>query len=106
MDPLDPIFPLQVRAARSLLEWNQTELAQRAGVSLTFVTRFERGERLGQGVKLVQLRDALLGAGVRFLNGSNDIQGGLGEAFGVALGGGMAADRRRAWGDLRQKMLE
>ena len=66
MDPLDPLFPHLLRTARTLLGWDQTELSVYSGVSRAFISRLERGERLGQARKLIQLRDALRNAGVAF----------------------------------------
>ena len=66
MDVLDPLFPHLVRTARMLLGWQQSELAACSGVSVAFIGRLERGERLGQARKLRQLRDALTDNGVIF----------------------------------------
>ena len=66
MDVLDPLFPQLVRVARTLLGWSQARLAQEANVSVPFVSRLERGERLGHAGKLRDLRDALVRAGVVF----------------------------------------
>lgn len=89
MDVLDPVFPLQVRAARALLGWSQKELAERAGVSEPFINRLERGERLGHAAKLAALRDALLEAEVGFFSGETE--------FGVSLRGGAALEKRVEW---------
>lgn len=93
MDVLDPMFPLQVRAARSLLGWSQRELAERAGVSEPFINRLERGERLGHASKLAALRDVLLKADISFF--STDTE------FGVSLGGKGAVQARQQWTALR-----
>ena len=66
MDVLDPLFPHLVRTARTLLGWKQSDLARRAHVSVPFISRLERGERLGQAQTLRRLRDALSEAGVSF----------------------------------------
>jgi len=39
------ITPKQCRAARELLDWNQTRLAKAANVSLSTISDFERGAR-------------------------------------------------------------
>ena len=95
MDVLDPVFPLQVRAARALLGWSQKELAERAGVSEPFVNRLERGERLGHADKLFDLRSALLRAQVNFF--STDAE------FGVLLSGQAASLAREEWRGHREK---
>ena len=66
MDVLDPLFPHLVRTARTLLGWNQSDLAQEANVSVPFISRLERGDRLGKAQTLRRLRDALVTAGVTF----------------------------------------
>lgn len=86
MDVLDPVFPIQVRAARALLGWTQKQLAFNAGVSEPFINRLERAERLGHVSKLRQLRDALDRAGVEF--DTTD------DGFGVMLRGPKAEERR------------
>jgi transcriptional regulator with XRE-family HTH domain len=58
----------QIRAARALLGWSQTELASRAGLSLPTVKRVEGG--FGPNVSAdarLKLQDALEAAGVEFL---------------------------------------
>jgi transcriptional regulator with XRE-family HTH domain len=60
----------QLRAARSLLGWSQTELAEHAGLSLPTVKRVESGS--GDGPKVSdeareKLRAALEKAGVEFI---------------------------------------
>ena len=95
MDVLDPVFPLQVRAARALLGWSQKELAERAGVSEPFINRLERGERLGHADKLFDLRSALLQANVSFFSTETE--------FGVRLGGQAASLARAEWRERREK---
>jgi transcriptional regulator with XRE-family HTH domain len=72
-----------------LLGWSQKELAANAGVSVPFIARLERGERLGQATKLRQLRDALLALGVVFEGDE--------ERITVSLRGERARARREAW---------
>ncbi len=58
----------QLRAARALLGWSQTELASRAGLSLPTVKRVEGG--FGPNVSEVaraKLQHALEAAGLEFL---------------------------------------
>lgn len=72
--------PEQCRAARGWLEWTQQELATRAGVGLSTVRDFEKGERTPIPNNLAALRRAIEAAGVRLLFGSG------GEATGIAFG--------------------
>lgn len=72
--------PEQCRAARGWLEWTQQELATRAGVGLSTVRDFEKGERTPIPNNLAALRRAIETAGVRLLFGSD------GEATGIARG--------------------
>jgi transcriptional regulator with XRE-family HTH domain len=60
----------QLRAARALLNWSQTELADRAGLSLPTVKRVEagRGPKVSDEARQ-KLRSTLEAAGVEFTNG-------------------------------------
>jgi transcriptional regulator with XRE-family HTH domain len=40
------ITPAQCRGARGMLDWTARQLAERAGVSLPTVTRFESGRKI------------------------------------------------------------
>jgi transcriptional regulator with XRE-family HTH domain len=67
----------QLRAARGLLGWSQSELAARAGLSLPTVKRVEAGTgpRVSDEAR-AKLRRALEAAGVEFISEN-------GEEFGV-----------------------
>jgi transcriptional regulator with XRE-family HTH domain len=58
----------QIRAARGLLGWSQSELARRAGLSLPTVKRFETQSdiRVSTDAK-IKLQDALEAAGIVFI---------------------------------------
>ena len=60
----------QIRAARGLLGWSQTQLAEAAGRSLPTIKRLERGDGEGPSVS-EDVRDAVQGAlekaGVEFI---------------------------------------
>ena len=73
MDTLDPLFPLQVRAARALPAWTQQDLPNRAGVSELFVNRLERSERIAPAQKLGALRDVLLHVQIRCFSPDKEI---------------------------------
>jgi transcriptional regulator with XRE-family HTH domain len=69
----------QLRAARALLGWSQTELASRAGLSLPTVKRVEGG--FGPNVSeesRLRLQQALEAAGLEFLDENG---AGLGVRF-------------------------
>jgi transcriptional regulator with XRE-family HTH domain len=69
----------QLRAARGLLGWSQSELAARAGLSLPTVKRLEGG--FGPKVSddaQVKLQKAIEAAGIEFLDENG---GGLGVRF-------------------------
>lgn len=87
MDVLDPAFPSMVRAARTLLGWSQMELADRAGVSVPLVSRFERLETVGRPANLQKLARAFQTAGLDF-NIAED-------GFGIRLRGEAAQALRR-----------
>ena len=76
----------QVRAARALIGWSQTKLAETAGVSLSIVERFEAGapEPIADEA-VAKMRAALEAAGVVFL--PKDDGGGIGVRLREALEG-------------------
>lgn len=59
----------QVKAARALLRWSQTDLAEASGVSLPTIKRLEAstGEMGGRLITLDAIRSALEAAGVQFI---------------------------------------
>ncbi|MEM1161818.1 MAG: helix-turn-helix transcriptional regulator [Pseudomonadota bacterium] len=59
----------QITAARGLLSWTKTDLAARADVSERTIARFESGEGDITARKLERMEDALVGAGVEFIDG-------------------------------------
>lgn len=75
MDVFDPVFVVQVKAARALLGWSQKELAEKAKLSLTVISRLERGDTQGSLSTLREIYLALKHSGVSF---SNDDDGGFG----------------------------
>lgn len=56
--------------ARSALGWGIRELAKRASISATTVTRFENGLAQPNRVTLLAIQRALEEGGVEFTNGS------------------------------------
>ena len=59
--------PQQSRAARAWLGWSQLELAKRAGVSLSTVQDFERGQRTPIANNIAAMRRVREAAGVRLV---------------------------------------
>jgi transcriptional regulator with XRE-family HTH domain len=59
----------QIRAARGLLGWSQSELAKRAGLSLPTVKRVEAGlgPRVSDAAR-ARIQEALEAGGVRFID--------------------------------------
>jgi transcriptional regulator with XRE-family HTH domain len=61
--------PAQCRAARSLIDIKQPELAIAAGLGLSTVVDYERGRRVVAQKSIDAMRSALEAAGVEFTNG-------------------------------------
>lgn len=59
--------PAQTRAARSLLNWSQEQLAEKASVSVTTLRNYERGATTPMTNNLAALRSALEQGGVVFI---------------------------------------
>lgn len=71
--------PEQARAARGLIDLTQTDLAKRAGLSLSTVVDFERERRIVSDDAIEAMRKALEKMGVEF------IEPARGKGHGVRL---------------------
>jgi len=72
----------QIRAARGLLGWTRTELADRAIVSTTTVADIERGDVNPRASTLSAIILALEKAGIEFLRADGN---GIGEGVRLAV---------------------
>lgn len=61
------ILPEACRAARGLLGWSQTELANRAGITLSTVKNFEVGRSRPIRLSMKAMERALEDGGIRFI---------------------------------------
>ena len=68
------ITPGQVRAARQLLGWWQSDLAKMVRVSEKSVRAFESGELSGTSLDLDLVREVLEAAGVEFIAESGEVR--------------------------------
>lgn len=75
------ITPAQIRAARALVGWKQTELAEASGVSEISIKNIERGVTDAKASTLAAIQDAFRAAGVVFLEPGDMRQGGAGVRF-------------------------
>ena len=68
------IYPLQIRAARALLDMSQLELAERASVGIATIKRIEAAGRtlVGNARTVARIQAALEEAGVEFIDGASD----------------------------------
>jgi transcriptional regulator with XRE-family HTH domain len=65
---VDNMTPAQCRAARALLEINQSELARAAGLGLSTIVDFERGRRHLSREAVEAIRAAFDKAGIDFID--------------------------------------
>ena len=72
------INPAQIRAARALIGWKQTDLANASGVSEMSVKNIERGVTDPRASTLQAIQDALERAGVVFMDAGVNRDGGAG----------------------------
>lgn len=73
----ETILPAQIRAARSLLNWLQDDLAKAAEVAVTSVRDIEGEKRSATSGTFASVRRALENAGVEFLAGTKDYGPGV-----------------------------
>lgn len=59
--------PAQCRAARALLNMEQSQLSEASGIARATVIDFEKGERTPRAATVAALRSALETAGVEFI---------------------------------------
>jgi transcriptional regulator with XRE-family HTH domain len=64
---MDEINMAQIRAARSLLDWTQADLAAAAEIALPTIKRYETGARTPIPAMMAAIRRALEDAGVEFI---------------------------------------
>lgn len=76
--PAAMLTPAQIRAARALLGWKQTDLASASGVSEISVKNIERGVTDARGSTLGKIQTAFEAAGVIFLDPGDTRDGGHG----------------------------
>ena len=76
----DEFSPPQSRAARALLGWSQQDLAGRAGVGVSTVADFERGQRKPTAESSDAMRTALEKAGIAF--GRDSVKIGVFQGLG------------------------
>lgn len=65
--PAGMLTPGQIRAARSLLGWKQTDLAAASGVSEISIKNIERGATDSRGSTLAKVQNAIEAAGVEVI---------------------------------------
>ena len=66
---LPMITAAQIRAARALLDWEQTALAEKSGVSAVTISAIERGSSDPRASTLTKIQRAFEAAGIEFTNG-------------------------------------
>ena len=71
------IFVSQLRAARGLLGWNQSRLAEASGLAISTIKRMEgsRGTLRGTAENVWKLQRALEDAGVIFIEAEEGVVG-------------------------------
>jgi len=71
------INPAMIRAARALLGWKQTDLAEASGVALIVIKNIERSATDPRLSTMVRIEHAFEVAGIRFINADGDGGEGL-----------------------------
>src|SRR5262249_23379414 len=78
-------YSAQIRAARALLGWSQSQLARRAGLGLATLQRIERDEGIEKGKfsTVIKIQKALEQAGIHFIE---DDTGEIGVRLKISIG--------------------
>ena len=69
LKPLDQLQPEQIKAARSLLGWSQSDLAKRCGYSLPAINNIERGIASARPETMADIQQTFEQNGVQFIDG-------------------------------------
>ncbi|MFC7050387.1 helix-turn-helix transcriptional regulator [Emcibacter nanhaiensis] len=72
------ITPAQCRAARSMLNWSQADLAKAASVATKTISDFEKGAKNPRPAIMVVIKQAFEAAGLIFLADGETLPGGPG----------------------------
>jgi predicted transcriptional regulator len=72
------ITPAQIRAARALIGWKQSDLAAASSISVISIKNIERGATDPRSSTLAAIQDAFTKAGVVFLDPGDTRDGGPG----------------------------
>lgn len=72
------ITPAQIRAARALLGWKQTDLAEKSGLSEISIKNIERGATDARSSTIGKIEAAFAKAGILFLDTGINRDGGPG----------------------------
>lgn len=75
------ITPQQIRAARALANWSQTDLAKAASLSEMSIKNIERGVTDPRSSTLSAIENAFIGAGIIFMDAGVNREGGAGVRF-------------------------
>ncbi|MCP5083913.1 MAG: helix-turn-helix transcriptional regulator [Alphaproteobacteria bacterium] len=67
--------PNQSKAARALLSWSQTDLADAAGLGLSTIKDYESGRRKPHNRNLSKIDSAFSERGIEFLSAQDGSQG-------------------------------
>ena len=71
------ISPSQCRAARGLLKWTQPKLADKSGIGLSTINRYENETRPLRESAILQIKSTLEQAGVEFIDANGSLGVGV-----------------------------
>ncbi|GJD70195.1 helix-turn-helix domain-containing protein [Methylobacterium gnaphalii] len=83
------VFPEQCLAARALVGWTRSELAERSGVAASTLADFEAGKRVPYPRTLADIRRTLEEAGVIFIAADAEAGAGVRKAAPVSTRPGL-----------------
>jgi transcriptional regulator with XRE-family HTH domain len=75
MVPNEHMTPSLARAARAILNWSMSDLAQRTGMAATTIRNYESGKRGTTRVNRATIASAFRDEGIEFIGGEQSLPG-------------------------------
>ena len=76
------ILPNQIKAARALIGWKQSDLSKHSGISTVAIKNIESGHCNARNSSIEKIKSAFFNSGIEFIDPENEnVNGGPGVRF-------------------------